>query len=81
MSSLYTNVIFAQNVNFSGSIYNLKHNFQCDNDGVGGFIYDNYPHPRWQLRFGYNNYTYSNVTNNADYGSGASSTYGVLRVG
>ena len=73
MSCLYTNVVLAQNVNFSGTIYNLKHNFQCDNDGIGGYIYDNYPHPRWQLRFGYDNYTYSDVTNNIDYGS---NTYG-----
>jgi hypothetical protein len=63
---LFTNGTHAQNVNLSGTIYNLKHNFQCDNDGVGGLIYDNYPHPRWQLRFGYNNYTYTSVTNNTD---------------
>lgn len=81
MNKIYTFIIFifvflkvgnAQNVNFSGTIYNLKHNFQCNNDGT---LSEN-PHPRWQFRFGYNNFNYSDVTNNADYGSGSSSTYG-----
>ena len=62
----------AQNVNISGSIVNLKHRFQLGDDGTTG---DN-PHPRWQFRFGYNNFTYTHVSSGADFGSGTSSTYG-----
>lgn len=43
--SFCANSVLAQNVNLSGTIYNLKHNFQCGDDGALGQD----PHPPGNL--------------------------------